>query len=256
MDLGRDYWVSASLARLFCARSTSSAFWLRPSTSGVPCRRSLSISLAVLLTQLTHFSRFPSLLSISFLPSSHIPSLLPSSHFPSLSVLSLSLLPSVLSLRIADRSAAEKKNSSKCHAEGHSIPHRRCHVVHFFSLKLRPVSLTASVRRCRPLGPLRGIPSVGAGRPEPTTAMLQRVTGRSEVWEAREGRMVGGGNGRRERERETIALCNFFTFVLIHLYACHKFLSANNLLIRFNLPISLSCVCICTYTYRHSNVYV
>lgn len=109
MDLGRDYWVSASLARLFCARSTSSAFWLRPSTSGVPCRRSLSISLAVLLTQLTHFSRFPSLLSISFLPSSHIPSLLPSSHFPSLSVLSLSLLPSVLSLRIADRNAAEKK---------------------------------------------------------------------------------------------------------------------------------------------------
>lgn len=82
MDLGRDYWVSASLARLFRARSTSSAFWLRPSTSGVPCRRSLSISLAVLLTQLTHFSRFPSLLSISFLPSSHIPSLLPSLTFP------------------------------------------------------------------------------------------------------------------------------------------------------------------------------
>lgn len=54
-------------------------------------------------------SHLPSLLSISFLPSSHIPSLLPSSHFPSLSVLSLSLLPSVLSLRIADRSAAEKK---------------------------------------------------------------------------------------------------------------------------------------------------
>lgn len=140
----------------------------------------------------------PSLLSHSFPP--------PLSHFPSLSVLSLSLLPSVLSLRIADRNAAEKKNSSKCHAEGHSIPHRRCHVVHFFSLKLRPVSLTASVRRCRPLGPLRGIPSVGAGRPEPTTAMLQRVTGRSEVWEAQEGRMVGGGNGRRERERDYCSL--------------------------------------------------
>lgn len=43
----------------------------------------------------------PSLLSHSFPP--------PLSHFPSLSVLSLSLLPSVLSLRIADRSAAEKK---------------------------------------------------------------------------------------------------------------------------------------------------
>lgn len=43
----------------------------------------------------------PSLLSHSFPP--------PLSHFPSLSVLSLSLLPSVLSLRIADRNAAEKK---------------------------------------------------------------------------------------------------------------------------------------------------
>lgn len=218
---------------------------------------SVFVNLSCCPTHSTH-SLFP----FSLPPLNFLPSLLSHSFPPPLLSLSLALCPLSFTPPLCSlpphrrQKRCRKKNSSKCHAEGHSIPHRRCHVVHFFSLKLRPVSLMASVRRCRPLGPLRGIPSVGAGRPEPTTAMLQRVTGRSEVWEAREGRMVGGGNGRRERERETIALCNFFTFVLIHLYACHKFLSANNLLIRFNLPISLSCVCICTYTYRHSNVYV
>lgn len=205
MDLGRDYWVSASLARLFCARSTSSAFWLRPSTSGVPCRRSLSISLAVLLTQLTHFSRFPSLLSISFLPSSHIPSLLPSLTFPR-SLSSLFHSSPLFSPSASQTETLQKKKLVEVPRGRPLHPSPTMSRCPFFSLKLRPVSLTASVRRCRPLGPLRGIPSVGAGRPEPTTAMLQRVTGRSEVWEAQEGRMVGGGNGRRERERDYCSL--------------------------------------------------